>query len=675
MHIKDLIKKIKANIVYFVLVLCSIYISFLIYNAYSVGGKASLIIVEGLILISILLGRLFYKNIDINRLSKKNKNIVKIITVFVTFLVLICDFSFFTNSFKNTKITIVPLEEKNEYSNGNNITINSILRGNNPVLLDDIKVSKGWKHKDEKITAKNTNRTELNLSIKKSNHAKIIFDTNVNSGKVKIIDGDNESVIDLYSYKSDYIEYNVQSNSYTDFSFIIKLIASFAMIYSIVYILLYSCYYLYQTKKSIMLPTLLLIGIIRMFYYSKLYSYTIFYDSTSYMDYDFAGLLHLIFPGRTPIYPLIISIFTLVVGTRLNVNFVVLFQILISFIAVIYFYKTMKLTLKNKYIISVTTLLYAVTPAIMGYDNCILTESLALSGYVFFIYNIIKYIKQDKLNNGVVAVIIAFILTFLRPTSLLLVGILFVFLIARFIFDKSNMKNDIKCFIASTISVILIVIYANIFYQTHQLFTISDPMVRQEFFICIDQGFYKASSDKEFVSEVSKMIEEERQKTGREQYDKWEVIRPLMSKYGNVKIKSITSECKKNMRNEYIKYVTDTVKSLCSTSYDAYSAKLPNANSLLLNILISIFKIINFSVVYLMIVIEFFITLYKWIKNRQIPWIDLGLFGFSFVIVVSSIIGTNAEFARTSVAVIPFIYISLAKIIEDIQTKINGQKT
>ncbi len=39
---------------------------------------------------------------------------------------------------------------------------------------------------------------------------------------------------------------------------------------------------------------------------------------------------------------------------------------------------------------------------------------------------------------------------------------------------------------------------------------------------------------------------------------------------------------------------------------------------------------------------------------------------------ISSIIGTNAEFARTSVAVISFLYISLAKILEDIQTKING---
>lgn len=672
MYIKDLIKKLKDNVVYLVLVLCGIYISFLVYNAYSVGIKASLIIVEGLILISIFLGRIFYKNIDLNGLNKKHKNIIRIITLFVTFVVLICDFSFFTSSFKNTKVTIIPLEEKNEYSSSNNITINSILRGNNPVSINNIKVSNGWEHKNSKIVAKDENRTEIDIEIKKSNHAKIIFDTNANSGKVKIIDGDNETVIDLYSYKGNFIEYKVQSNSYTDFSFIIKLIASFAMIYSIVYILLYSCCYLYKTKKSIMLPTFLLIGIIRMFYYSKLYSYTTFYDSTSYMDYDFAGLLHLVLPGRTPIYSLVIRIFTLMVGTRLNVNFVVLFQILISFIAVIYFYKTMKLTVKNKYIVSAITVLYAITPAIMGYDNCILTESLALSGYVFFIYNIIKYIKQSKLINGIMAVTIAFILTFLRPTSLLLVGILFVFLIARFVFDRTNMKNDIKCFISSTISIILIVMYATIFYQTHQIFTISDPMLRQDFFICIDQGFYKASSDKEFVSEVSKMIEEERQKTGREQYDKWKVIRPLMSKYGNVKIKNITSECKKNMHNEYVKYVTDTAKGLCATSYDAYSTKLPNANSLLLNILINIFKIVNFSAVYLMIVIEFLITLYKWIKEKQIPWIDLGLFGFSFAIVVLSIIGTNAEFARTSVAVIPFLYISLAKTLEDIQTKING---
>lgn len=65
-----------------------------------------------------------------------------------------------------------------------------------------------------------------------------------------------------------------------------------------------------------------------------------------------------------------------------------------------------------------------------------------------------------------------------------------------------------------------------------------------------------------------------------------------------------------------------------------------------------------------MILAELGIMIYKWIKEKKVPWIHAGIFAFSFTIMVSSFIGTNAEYMRTSIGVVPFLYLSVAIFID-----------
>ena len=81
------------------------------------------------------------------------------------------------------------------------------------------------------------------------------------------------------------------------------------------------------------------------------------------------------------------------------------------------------------------------------------------------------------------------------------------------------------------------------------------------------------------------------------------------------------------------------------------------------------FTYILITFVYFMIIVELIITLYKQIKEKTVPWIHMGIFGFSFAIMLSSFIGTNAEFMRTSIGVLPFFYMALAMLIDYIFLK------
>ena len=651
------------KLTYIIAIVFSIYFASLIYNAYSINIKDLCIISIVFSFISCFLVFLFNKHIKRQEIDKKALKYICVIAMILSIGILIYNFDFFTKKFTEINVKIVALQEKNEHSLSNKVCIKNIVQANQVIYLGAVKLNEDWTYSNEKICSEDEKYGELTLSLKKDNGIKIVFETDEKSGKVKVIDGNHEDIIDLYSYKTGQYNYEVKNNCYADSMFILKLLCSYAMLLFITVLLILSSYYLYKTKKSIILPTLILIFSLRIFFYSNLQVCTLYPDSVSYIEYNFSELSKLNLPARTPVYPLIIEMCKNLFGGKLFLNFVVFFQILVSFIALIYFYKLLTLIIKNEKVVAFITIIYGSTGAIWGWDNCILTESLALSGYVFFLYNIVKYIKKANLLNGIMAVIISIILTFLRPTSLILTVFLFAFWIGRFIFDRKEIKTDFECFIGSVLSLVLIVVYSIVFYQTHQIYSISDPTIRQNLFICIDQGFYKASDNKQFIEDIEAAKEQATEKNGLEK-KVWIVEKEIQEKYGNKKVQELSSYCRNQMIPQYIQYLINLVKKHSNIQYSGYSSKIPNYDSVIYDILVFITKIVNFSYVYLMIVIELIITIYKWIKDKKVPWIHIGIFGFSFAIIASSFIGTNAEYMRTSIGVVPFFYMALAMLID-----------
>lgn len=423
-------------------------------------------------------------------------------------------------------------------------------------------------------------------------------------------------------------------------------------------------YKIYTSLPDWVIPVCIVV-FFRILLYLTLISYKLCPDSPGYINFSFKDMLKLNFSsGRTPVYPLIIRLCYFIFGEASYINYVVKLQGVFSCISVIFFYKACNIIIKNTKIVFLGTLLYGLSTAIAGWDNLILTESFALSGTVIFIYLVLKYITKPCFLYGILSIILVFFLTFLRPTFLVFDILLFGFWILRMFFEKKERILLAMLSLCSSIVFLFIGIYSSIFYRTHGIFSISDPVPRQLLIVCINRDYYKSSDNKDLID----IIEEGKRKYDGEQAWNWYTLADIMVKYSNKEIMELSKEC---IRRNIRLYIRDTIKMMSDDSYkifDAYHGHIKYEKNIKFSwflfynatkILENMFNWVKVAHVYLVIVLELIALLICWIKRKSPPWVHMGIFSFVLSIVVTSYVGTCDEYPRTMTCVLPFMYLSL----------------
>lgn len=155
-------------------------------------------------------------------------------------------------------------------------------------------------------------------------------------------------------------------------------------------------------------------------------SYT-YYEAGEYLA---NGSLHY---SRTPVYPLIIICLRAVFGSVLWAPVLMLLQYLIFLISGLALARIALKYISNYKISFWITTIYLITPGFVGYTLYILTESLSISGIIFFIWFLAKDMpKPPSSRNMLIACILLFILVFLRPIFIYLIPVvvIYAFLIA-----------------------------------------------------------------------------------------------------------------------------------------------------------------------------------------------------------------------------------------------------
>lgn len=622
------------KVIYFILpLLIAIYQVYLVNRIWDFSKKITLMI--GILLICALyfVFYLFYKKIDYKGLSKKNIIIITIISIILSGIILSLDFDFFFKDYKDTTVTIYEADQENI----SEIPISNIFVDNVPQQLD------------------NTQKTSpMKLEFKNVKDVLLVFEkTPEENQQVIIKDGEQEVTV---KWENNTYQYSIESNKEISSYSIIRLILSFVMIEILSIIICISSYYLYSKNKSLLIPILVLIAIIRIIFYQETVMYIMYGDSYEYQSYSFTKLFSGELQDRVPIYPLIIKIF-MYICNDLWQRFVCVAQMIISFISLIFLYKTLKMLIKWEKLIAIITFLYGVCIAVIGWDTAILTESIALSSTILFIYFIVSYLKSKKLKYGIFSAISIFLMTFFRPSFIGFVAVLFGFFVLKLIIEKENRKKDFICLLTSITTIILILGYAIAFYKQHDIFSITKASVRQDLYVCMFQGFYKNSKDEQFIKDVEESI--------RTQDSQWNAMIKVLGDYGNKRIQELVKISKRESMNQYIKYLINLVNTNSNEYFDAYyNLCISNQVNAKFNFVRS-FMFLKFSTVYIIIIMEGIIAIYRWIKNKKPDWIHLGLFGFTTLVLITSFIGTNGEFMRTAICVVPFSYISIGVIISE----------
>lgn len=123
-----------------------------------------------------------------------------------------------------------------------------------------------------------------------------------------------------------------------------------------------------------------------------------------------------------PLYPAVIKICRMICGEHYYLYMVVAIQVLASGIAVIYLFKAFKLITDNSLLSGIVTIWYGCSSGVMSWDTIILTESFSISISVFYIWALIKYVKNKRLKDGYEVIFLSWIAALIKPTLAVYAG-------------------------------------------------------------------------------------------------------------------------------------------------------------------------------------------------------------------------------------------------------------
>jgi hypothetical protein len=575
---------------------------------------------------------------------------------------------------KPLPIHVTQTSETMDYGEG--VCINRILLDGMEYNLASIPLVKGWEYKESEklLLSKSLTPETIVIDLPKAKDVRIIF--RAYEGAVSISEG--SQVVNIRLDNS-----VLNSNIYVTHTNVIGILEVlpwlilFCILLVVIFYIMISlfCKLVYKLggkKRDAMLWGGIIIY--RIFYYLSLNIDMLFNDSRDYISYNMNELFtEFILFDRVPLYPIIIAAIRLIGGNELYLYYVVLLQIIFSAISVIYFYKLVCMIAVNKKISSAITIFYACSPAVLGFDQCILTESLSISGTVFFIYFITSYIINNDTKYMTRTILTAFILTWLRPTFLMFFVLIAIFLVIQAFTLKKDQKLIIKPCVTLIICSIFILVYVIRFDSIYGYYSISRLKVRQDLYVSMNKGFYKNSTNEEFIAIIDREIDK-----GKANYVPsndnvnnknddldiaWNTMTAVQEyyNYDDVRIMELVNEAKENSRKEYIFYIMELIKENAGTRYDGY-VFLMQTGSISYDIIYmssKFFGILNFMHIYILIVMEGILVVDCFRRKKKELWIHVGFFVFMPAIIISTFIATNGEFMRTSVAVVPFAYCSI----------------
>lgn len=369
-------------------------------------------------------------------------------------------------------------------------------------------------------------------------------------------------------------------------------------------------------------------------------------------------------------------------------------QIIVSCIAVLCFYDVLRNVLSSHRIAFAIIFLFGISPSIMGWDKIILTESLSLSGSVFFIWLLVRYLKKPSFTYGILINILITILIFLRPTFLVNYCILIAFWLARFFMYLNERKILRKNLIVSGIIGMMVVGYCAKFNEQYGVFTLSGTKTQQD---CITVVQHSLWYDVQYVDAIDKEIVSIIQENNLPE-DERGCITAAGAVLGKYDLSDIAQFCKRATKTKaFLKHKFYTLFLLSDIDLSNnvwYGTNVYNAhviyneddiplysvcNSMTIRKIVNIWRrltpTIRFIHVYIISILEFVIVIFGLIKRKDV-WIHLGIGSFLMSICITSIWGTCGEFGRTAICVLPYVYFAVAIYVEFLYGKIvnNTQK-
>ncbi len=485
------------------------------------------------------------------------------------------------------------------------------------------------------------------VNFEHSDTIQLAFQRTPNAGVVRIQDGEREIIENLYSSKENsFFFYEVQSNRWISWgspATYVRVILSFALLYVCFFMLVKAVIVEYRQNRSFFCAAMVVVFLLSLSFYSHFDGLIENPDSGKYLNYfsEMNGM-----SGTVFVYPVFIAICKFLFGPQHYLFGIIALQALLSFVAASCFYKTLRLVIPYPALCAAGTVLFAANPAVLTWNLCYMSESLSMSGATICLYFVVRFIRKPSLGSILASVCTAAVLVFVRPTFLLLLGLLLGFFIGRLLFTRQTQKLNLTGLFTSLGAFALVGVYALMFSFQYGYFSISDAMPRQMMYVCVNEGFYQLSDDPVFIERAKEAIQTIE--------DPWAAAMDVLSHYTGAEALEITSACREKAGWDYYRYVLrimgENAVGPLPLNTVAGIAK-PLVYQQLLNIM-------YFGHVYVLAIVELAVSVVTWIRRKQPQWLHLGLAAYMLLMLITTFTATNGEFIRTGSSVLPFAYCS-----------------
>jgi hypothetical protein len=403
---------------------------------------------------------------------------------------------------------------------------------------------------------------------------------------------------------------------------------------------------------------LVISGIIRLIYYSVLLD-TRAVDTPSYINYSANILTGETERLRTPFYPYFIKLIGLF-GQQDLISHVTAVQILISFLTIIPFYKTVQIVFQKRAVVIAASLLYGVMLPVINFDKIIITESLSVCFIVSIIYLIVNYLHQPKHSKAVLLSLSVFFVIMLRPSFIYLVPLLLLFWLLRLIIQKKERRTSISGLGALILTILLLAGYSGLNQRNFGFNGISVVSNNNEMAIMINTGMYMNGND----PEISAAIKNNQVQVQKKPIQQDSLIN-IMVKYDPERVHRFLVNCIKNQPVAYLKHIYGTLNNLQTENIFTNYA-LHKHNTLAFStekIEYAVFRV-NFRALYLFLGLDFILIAVQWIRSKKLPWFRVILWLLITGQIAVAILGGYSEYQRLILAAIPGLVILLFSYID-----------
>jgi hypothetical protein len=409
-------------------------------------------------------------------------------------------------------------------------------------------------------------------------------------------------------------------------------------------------------EKSDILIILIVSAIVRIFYYSNFID-TILPDSPSYLNYTENILKGEVNAWRTPVYPIFLKFIRFFITPKYFIQLVVFAQSLISFSTIIVFYGIAKSIFIKRNVIVVSTLLFALSPSIVNYDKCILTESLSISFMVFYMGLVLNYLRKPTILKATTYTLLIFFAVMLRPSFLFLILIMAVFWMLRFSLIKIERKMCIAGIASSIICVLFIYGYSNLNYMQNSCKSLSAVKNLNQMDLLITNNMYEKGNDFEITETIRNNCD-----TPNQIYH-WKTHAVLYKKFSHSRISDFINNCIINQPKIYFQKTLLRIYELGNERIATRYAERKNGFISLFNFILKL-NFITFFAIYFLLIFDFLFIFIYFLKNKKILWYKFLLWSFISGQLVVILIGSPTDYQRLFVIVLPCIIIQFFSYID-----------